>query len=42
MTTVYLDELKPGLLATMDHTVTEQHVQLFGEATGDFNPVHFD
>jgi 3-hydroxybutyryl-CoA dehydratase len=42
MTTVYLDELRPGLSATMDHTVTEQHVQLFGEATGDFNPVHFD
>jgi 3-hydroxybutyryl-CoA dehydratase len=42
MTTVYLDEIKPGLSASMDHTVTEQHVQLFGEATGDFNPVHFD
>jgi 3-hydroxybutyryl-CoA dehydratase len=42
MTTVYLDEMKPGLSATMDHTVTEHHVQLFGEATGDFNPVHFD
>src|SRR5580658_5874926 len=42
MTTVYLDEMKPGLSASMDHTVTEQHVQLFGEATGDFNPVHFD
>jgi 3-hydroxybutyryl-CoA dehydratase len=42
MTTVYLDELKPGLSAVMDHTVTERHVQLFAEATGDFNPVHFD
>jgi 3-hydroxybutyryl-CoA dehydratase len=42
MTTVYLDELKPGMSATMDNIVTERHIQLFGEATGDLNPVHFD
>jgi 3-hydroxybutyryl-CoA dehydratase len=42
MTTVYLDELKPGLSAKTDTTVTERHIQLFGEATGDMNPVHFD
>lgn len=42
MTTVYLDELKPGLSATSDHTITERDVQLFGEATGDMNPLHFD
>jgi 3-hydroxybutyryl-CoA dehydratase len=42
MTTVYLDELKPGMSATTDNTVTERHIQLFGEATGDMNPVHFD
>ena len=42
MTTVYLDELKPGMSATTDTTVTEGHIQLFGEATGDMNPVHFD
>ena len=42
MTTVYLDELKPGMSATMDNIVTERHIQLFGEATGDMNPVHFD
>ena len=42
MTTVYLDELKPGLSATLSHTVTERDIQLFGEATGDMNPVHFD
>jgi 3-hydroxybutyryl-CoA dehydratase len=40
--TVYLDELKPGMSATMEHVVTERDVQLFGEATGDMNPVHFD
>jgi 3-hydroxybutyryl-CoA dehydratase len=42
MTSVYLDELKPGMSASTEHTVTERDVQLFGEATGDLNPVHFD
>ena len=42
MTSVYLDELKPGMSASTERTVTERDVQLFGEATGDMNPVHFD
>src|SRR5882757_3647206 len=42
MTSVFLDELKPGMSASMTRTVTEQHVQMFGEATGDMNAVHFD
>lgn len=42
MTSVYLDELQPGMSASTEHTVTERDVQLFGEATGDMNPVHFD
>jgi 3-hydroxybutyryl-CoA dehydratase len=42
MTSVYLDELVPGMSASITRTVTEQHIQLFGEATGDMNPVHFD
>ena len=42
MATVYLDELRPGMSASLSHTVTERDVQLFGEATGDMNPVHFD
>jgi 3-hydroxybutyryl-CoA dehydratase len=42
MATVYLDELRPGMSATAARTVTEHQVQLFGEATGDMNPVHFD
>jgi 3-hydroxybutyryl-CoA dehydratase len=28
--------------ASTTRTVTEKDVQLFGEATGDMNPVHFD
>ena len=42
MTSVYLDEIVPGMSASAQHTVTERDVQLFGEATGDMNPVHFD
>jgi 3-hydroxybutyryl-CoA dehydratase len=42
MTSVYLDELKPGMSAQMERTITERDIQLFGEATGDMNPVHFD
>ncbi len=42
MTSVYLDELKPGVTAQIQRTVTERDIQLFGEATGDMNPVHFD
>ena len=42
MPSVYLDELKPGLNASIERTVTEKDIQLFGEATGDMNPVHFD
>src|ERR1700744_4033922 len=42
MTTVFLDELRPGMSVAADHTITERHVQLFGEATGDMNPLHFD
>jgi len=40
--TVYLEELKIGQSDTYTRTVSERDVQLFGEATGDMNPVHFD
>lgn len=42
MVSVYYEDLKVGQTATMEKTVTEQDIQKFGEATGDFNPVHFD
>src|ERR1044072_4150951 len=42
MTSVYLDELVPGMSASIEHTVTERDVQLCGEGTGDMKPVHFD
>jgi len=40
--THYYEDLKVGQSATVIRTVTERDIQLFGEATGDFNPVHFD
>src|SRR5437868_14299648 len=42
MVSVYYEDLHPGLSASMEKTVTEHHVQMFGDATGDHNPVHFD
>ena len=40
--TIYYEDLKVGQSASVSHTVTERDVELFGEATGDMNPVHFD
>ena len=40
--TYYFDDLKVGQSESMSHTVTERDIELFGEATGDLNPVHFD
>ena len=40
--TVYLEDLRPGMSASRDFTVTERALALFGEVTGDMNPVHFD
>lgn len=34
--------IKIGDTASLTKTITEKEVQLFGELTGDFNPVHFD
>ena len=34
--------IKIGDTASLSKTITEKEVQLFGELTGDFNPVHFD
>ncbi len=37
-----IDELKPGMSASFTKTVTEHDIVLFGEVSGDVNPVHFD
>ena len=40
--TYYIEDLKPGLSESFSRTVTERDIQLFGEVSGDTNPVHFD
>jgi 3-hydroxybutyryl-CoA dehydratase len=37
-----IDDLKPGMSESFTKTVTERDIQLFGEVSGDTNPVHFD
>jgi 3-hydroxybutyryl-CoA dehydratase len=40
--TYYIEDLKPGMSESFEKTVTERDIQLFGEVSGDLNPVHFD
>jgi 3-hydroxybutyryl-CoA dehydratase len=37
-----IDELQTGMSAQFEKTVTERDITLFGEVSGDTNPVHFD
>ncbi|MGC8536171.1 MAG: MaoC family dehydratase [Rhizomicrobium sp.] len=40
--TYYVDQLEPGMSERYTHTVTEHDIALFGEVSGDTNPMHFD
>ena len=40
--TYYIEDLKTGMSESLSKTVTERDVELFGEVSGDRNPVHFD
>ena len=40
--TYYVDQLEPGMSERYEHTVTEHDIALFGEVSGDTNPMHFD
>jgi len=40
--TYYIDDLKPGMSESFAKIVTERDIALFGEVSGDVNPVHFD
>ena len=42
MVSVYYEDLQIGQSATMEKTVSERDLQMFGDATGDHNPIHFD
>ncbi len=38
----YIDELTPGMAESFSRTVLARDIELFGEVSGDVNPVHFD
>ena len=40
--TYFVEDLKPGMSESFTKTVTERDIALFGEVSGDMNPVHFD
>ena len=40
--TYTIEDLKPGMSESFSKTVSERDVALFGEISGDMNPVHFD
>ena len=40
--TVYAEDIEIGQSASYERTVSEKDIALFGEATGDMNPVHFE
>ena len=40
--TYYIDDIKPGMSESFTKTISERDIQLFGEVSGDTNPVHFD
>jgi acyl dehydratase len=35
-------ELQVGQTATRSLTLTQKHVDMYAEMTGDYNPLHFD
>ncbi|HEX9158740.1 MAG TPA: MaoC family dehydratase [Rhizomicrobium sp.] len=37
-----IEDLSPGMSASFAKTVTERDISLFGDVSGDTNPVHFD
>ena len=38
----YIEDLRPGMAESFTKKVTEKDIELFGEVSGDVNPVHFD
>ncbi|MGB8366695.1 MAG: MaoC family dehydratase [Rhizomicrobium sp.] len=38
----YIEDLKAGMSESFSKTVTARDIELFGEVSGDVNPVHFD
>jgi 3-hydroxybutyryl-CoA dehydratase len=42
ITTIYIEDIDVGLSRMRSKTITQRDLELFGEVSGDMNPVHFD
>ncbi len=42
ITTIYIEDIDVGLTRMRSKAVTQRDLELFGEVSGDMNPVHFD
>ncbi len=42
ITTVFIEDIEPGLSASVERTLDAAAVRAFAELCGDFNPVHLD
>lgn len=40
--TVFIEDIEVGMSRSRNKVVTERDIELFGEVSGDRNPVHFD
>lgn len=38
----FIEDLKPGVSASFEKTVTEADIEMFAKVSGDTNPVHLD
>lgn len=39
---VYIDEIEPGMSRTRQKTLSLTDIEMFGQVSGDMNPIHFD
>ncbi len=42
ITTIYIEDIDVGLTRMRSKAITQRDLELFGEVSGDMNPVHFD
>ena len=41
MTTLFIDEIEPGMARGLTRTITDAEIESFADASGDRNPLHF-
>ncbi len=42
MSTLYIEDIEPGLERGLSRVITDAEIEAFGVASGDRNPLHFD